>query len=259
MCPKMKKKGYAAKAGHKMKHKKFYFNGRYCHARIRKYRLKIESQDVQDIVRERDVAKVMENFEKAHLQLKDLLIESRIDARTGGGGGGDGGGDDGGGGGKPPHNSIFNRLVDEDELADCILNIVDKFFHGAKECKICEVNFNLYDFFLLTQYYFNYIKILEKKSNLAFCDYLKQKVFAGLDKIGIRNYNIYAKKEKYTNFAELLNNKIDIRFVNRPELPRPKTDNFLLAPFQEIGWYFQHSDYFDKLRKEKDKAKSLII
>ena len=144
-------------------------------------------------------------------------------------------------------------------MADCILNIVNKYFHGAKKCKICEVDLNLYDFFLLTHYYFYYIKILEKNSNLAFCDYLTKKVFAGINKIGIRNYNIYAQKEKYTNFAELLKDKKDIRFVNRPELPRPETEHFLLAPFQEIGWNFHHSDYYRELRRQKDIVNSFII
>lgn len=260
MCPKMKKRANAAKAGQKKKYKRFNSYTKHRHAVfLRKYKVRIESQDVQDIVREKDLAKLKENLDEACLQLNDMIIESRNDAKTGGGGGGDGGGDDGGGGGKPPHSSLFYRLVDEAELADCILNIVDKLFHGAKKCNICKVDLNLYDFFLLTHYYFNYIKILERNSNSAFCDYLNQKVFAGIPKIGTRNFNIYAQKEKYTNFAELLKDKQDIRFVNRPELPRPKTEHFLLAPFQEIGWNFQHSGYYDKLRVERDKAKTIII
>ena len=142
MCPKMKKRVNVAKARKKMKCKRFKSYTRHSRAVCYRKKLRTESQDVQDIVRERDIAEVMESFDKAHLQLKDLLIERRNDAKTGGGGGGDGGGDDGGGGGKPPHNSIFYRLVDEDELADCIFNIVDKLFHGAKKCNICKVDLN---------------------------------------------------------------------------------------------------------------------
>ena len=209
------------------------------------------AEAVQDSVKEGDVVYVIQLMEKAQRTMRDIRNESRKESRKNGGGGG--------GGGTPPDSGIFHRLVDEDELADCILQIVNKLFHGEKECEICKIDFNVYEFFLLTHYYFDYIKILEKKTQLAFCEYLNNKVFAGKNEVGVRNFNNYVKKDVYTNFVELLKNNKDIKFNSRPELPRPKTENRLLAPFQEIGWKFQHSDYFDKLRRERDKTQTFNI
>ena len=211
-----------------------------------------ESEAVQDSVKEGDVVYVMELIEKAHRTMRDIRNESRKEERKNGSGGG-------GGGGTPPDSGIFHRLVNEGELADCILQIVNNLFHGEKECEICKIGFNVYEFFLLTYYYFDYIRILEKKTQLAYCEYLNNKVFAGKNKVGVRNFNNYVKKDVYINFVELLKNNEDIKFHSRPELPRPKTENRLLAPFQEIGWKFQHSDYFDKLRRERDKTQTFNI
>ena len=209
-----------------------------------------ESEVVKDIVKEGDVVYVMDLMDKVQMTMKDIRNEARKESRANGGGGG---------GGSTPGTRIFNRLVDEDKLADCIIQIVNKLFHGEKECEICKIGFNVYEFFLLTHYYFDYIKILEKKTQLAFCEYLNNKVFAGKNKVGVRNFNNYVKKDVYTNFEELLKNNKNIKFDSRPELPRPKTENRLLAPFQEIGWKFQHSDYFDKLRRQKEIVASFKI
>ena len=209
-------------------------------------------QTVQDSVKEKDVDYVMEKLEKAYRILKDIRDECRKELkRTSGGGGG--------GGGTPPNNGIFHRLVDEGKMASCILKIVDQLFHGEKECEICEIKFNVYEFFLLTQYYFDYIHILENRAQLAFCNYLKKKVFGGKDKVGVRNYNNYANSDVYTNFDKILRENKSIKFDKRPELPRPNTENRLLAPFQEIGWKFRHSEYFGELRKEREKVQTFDL
>lgn len=209
-------------------------------------------QNVQDSVKEEDVIYVIEHLEKAHKTLRDIRDESRKESKriisVGGGGGG-----------TPPNNDIFHRLVDEGKMASCILKIVDQLFHGEKECEICEIKFNVYEFFLLTQYYFDYIHILENRAQLAFCNYLKKKVFGGKDKVGVRNYNNYANSDVYTNFDKILRENKSIKFDKRPELPRPNTENRLLAPFQEIGWKFRHSEYFGELRKEREKVQTFEL
>jgi len=208
----------------------------------------IGAQDVENAVKEGDVVYVLQLVDKLNTTLKDIREDSRKESRT-----------HGGGGGNTPGN-IFHRLIDEDKMSDCILHIKDSFFNAGKECEICAVKFNLYDFFMFVHLYFCYIGIMDKAiSQLAYCTYLNKKVFGGNNIVNVRNFNIYSQKDVYKNFADLLTDKKDIRFNSRPQMPRSATENFLLAPFQEIGWKFQHSDYFDELRREIKKAQSFVL
>lgn len=205
---------------------------------------------VQDAVRERDVNYVIEKLLGAQKKLITMRDDSRKSSRTRNGDGG---------GGDPV--GIFHRLVDEDKMSDCILRIRDSFFRGEKECTICQKErCNIYDFFILVRFYFIYIGIMDKNiSRLAFCRYLEEAVYGGYEGVNVRSFNNYSNKDVYQNFDKFLSNNKNIRFNERPQLPRPKTENFLLAPFQEIGWKFQHSPYFRELRKEVKKVQSFIL
>lgn len=210
-----------------------------------------DSQTIKDSVQERDVVYVLELADKMQRSLRDIRNESRKESRTNGGGGG--------GGGTPP-TRIFHRLVDEDKMSDCILHIKDSYFHAEKECDICEKNCTIYDFFMLVHYYFCYIGIMsEDISQLAFCTYLNKRVFGGNDIVNVRSFNNYTQKDKYKSFAKLLSDNKDIRFDNRPQQPRPNTESFLLAPFQEIGWKFQHSSYFKELKAEQERVQNFVL
>ena len=209
------------------------------------------SHTIEDSVQERDVVYVLELADKMQRSLRDIRNESRKESRTNGGGGG--------GGGTPPIR-VFHRLVDEDKMSDCILHIKDGYFHAEKECEICEKKCTIYDFFMLAHFYFCYIGIMDNDvSQSAFCSYLNKRVFGGNDIVNVRNFNIYTKKDSYKNFANLLSENKDIKFDNRPQLPRPQTENFLLAPFQELGWKFQHSPYFKELKREKERVQSFVL
>lgn len=208
-------------------------------------------ETIQDIS-ESEVVLALEMNERVQRTLRDIRAEGRKKIIFSGGGGGGG----------TYTSRIFHRLVDEHKLGNCIIFVMRHFFQGEKECKICNVELNLYDFFLLVQFYFKYIHILENDKQLPFCDFLKARVFAGKDNVGVRNLNIYANKDAYINFARLLTTdkiKESISFDSRPTLPREKTENYLLAPFQEIGWKFQHSDYFAELRDEIKKVNQFVV
>ena len=208
-------------------------------------------QTIQDIS-ESEIVVALEMSQIVQNTLRDIRAEGRKKIIFSGGGGGGG----------TYTSRIFHRLVDEHKLGDCIILVMRHFFQGEKECKICNVELNLYDFFLLVQFYFKYIHILENDKQLPFCDFLKTWVFAGNDNVNVRNFNIYANKDAYINFARLLTtDKIleSISFDRRPTLPREKMENYLLAPFQEIGWKFQHSDYFAELREEIKKVNQFVV
>lgn len=171
----------------------------------------------------------------------------------------------GGGGGTPPSSNVFIRFIDEDEMSDCILRIIEGFFHGEEKCTIREVELNLYEFSLLMHFYFDYIKILAKDSQLAYCTYLKNKVFSGEDRVKVRNFNIYARKSIYSKFKKLLEKDKSISFTDSSTTtPSPmkvllQPEKKLIPPFQKIGRRFHFSSYFKKLRNERENLEDINL
>ena len=210
---------------------------------------KVGNSRISNNSREQRDAYVIELLEKAHHAMRQSRDDSRKEARNNGGGGGD----------NPPQSSIFHRLIDKDLMSDCILEITGKIFHGEKECQICQKTFNKYEFYLLMQYYFDYIHILKNKNRLPFCQYLNDKVFAGKETGFVRSFNNYAKKDVFVRFKKFLEVNKNIRFDNVQETRPASAEEILLAPFQKIGWHFHFSNYFDTLRIQQKEVESFIL
>lgn len=213
---------------------------------------------VRGDVREEEVVFTIDLWRKMGRSLKNIRAESRKKSKK------KAGGDNGDGNGTPPKRSIFNCVVDEKQMADIIIEVIEKYFHDNNICEVCKVKLKLYEFCLLIHFYFSYIQILENESQLSFCTYLKNKVFGGMEKVAVRNLNHYAKKDSYIKLKNLLednrkNKREPIRFCPRPELSAQNVDHFLLPPFQEIGWYFQKSPYYNDLRREIEKVQRISI
>lgn len=212
---------------------------------------------VRGDVREDEVVFAIDLWHKMGMTLKHIRADSRKKNKKKKGG-------DNGGDNTPHKPSIFNSLVDEKKMADIIIEVIDKYFHGNKICEVCKVQLKLYEFCLLIHFYFCYIRILENESQLSFCTYLKNNVFGGMEKVAVRNLNHYAQKDSYSDLKRLLNSNRrnggkPIRFCPRPELSAQKVEHFLLPPFQEIGWFFQKSPYYDELRREIEKVQLINI
>ena len=206
---------------------------------------------IQNPVKESDIGYVIETQRQALRVLMNMRANCRKTSRTDNGGGG---------GGETPPSRIFHRLVDEDKMADCILDIKEKLFHENKECEIFGKKCNIYDFFTLTHFYFKYIGIMDEEiSQLAFCKYVNTKVFGGNNTVNVRNFNNYANMDAYKNFDKLLSHNKDLRFDNHPQSSKSETGNFLMAPFQEVGWKFQHSNYFRELKREQIRVQGFIL
>ena len=189
---------------------------------------KVGNSRISNNSREQRDAYVIELLEKAHHAMRQSRDDSRKEARNNGGGGGD----------NPPHSGIFHRLIDEDLMSDCILEITEKIFHGEKECQICQKTFNKYEFYLLMQYY---------------------KVFAGKETGFVRSFNNYAQKDVFVRFKKFLEVNKNIRFDNVQETRPTSAEEILLAPFQKIGWHFHFSNYFDTLRIQQKEVESFIL
>lgn len=217
--------------------------------------LRIET--VRDDVGEDEMVFAIDMWSKVGRTLKQIRADSRKKSKNKEGG-------DNGGNGTPPKHSIFNRLVDEKKMADIIIEVIEKYFHDNNTCEVCKVELSLNEFCLLIHFYFCYVKILENESQLSFSTFLKKKVFGGIDKVPVRNLNYYAHQNSYSKLKSILdeNRKKDmkpIRFCSRPELSSRDVEHFLLPPFQEIGWYFQKSPYYDDLRREINKVQLINI
>lgn len=143
---------------------------------------------------------------------------------------------------------IFHAPIDEDKLSDCILGVISSFFHGEESCTIYNMKFCRMEFCVLVQLFFKYIGILKKESRLPFSTYLQKKVFVKKSEFGVRTYNKYAGKDIFQKFAKDLES-ITVDFKRHPKYPPESNENILKLVFQEIGWAFQHSDYFIELRE----------
>jgi len=158
-----------------------------------------------------------------------------------------------GGGGEPPTDSLFLAPIDEGKMSDCIVGIINKYFHNGNKCTIYDKNYSLTEFCVLIHIFFDYIKVLKNKSCLSFSSFLQDKVFAGKSEFSVRTYNTYANKSVFSKLEkklqELENKKIKISFKNHPTPPDIKDPDYLMKAFQEVGWAFQHSDYFKELIK----------
>ena len=159
--------------------------------------------------------------------------------------------------GSIPDSGIFFSPIDEDEMSDCIYQIIDRYFHGDDVGTVCGEDYNLAQFCLLIHYFFRRTKLLKNESRQPFCIYLINKVFAGEEKFTVKTFNNYANRDVFQTVEPLLTDsekfKTNFRFH-----PQPKGEPIKEA-FQEIGWAFQHSEYFLKLKEQRKNILSFEI
>lgn len=153
----------------------------------------------------------------------------------------------GGGGGGSQISNLFKEPIKESRMADCILNIMETFFHGDETCSIYNTKYNRMEFCVLLHLYFKYIHILKNDSRLSYSTFLQKKVYVKKSEFGERTYNTYANKDVFQKFEKELEN-IQVNFNLHPKYPPESNENILKPAFQEIGWAFHHSPYFKELR-----------
>ena len=156
-----------------------------------------------------------------------------------------------------PNSDIFYPPIDENEMADCIYKIIGKYFQGNDTGNVCENEYNLAQFCLLIHYFFRRINLLQNDSRQPFCNYLRVKVFAGEEKFTVKTFNNYANRDEFLNAEPILTNPNQFKtsFMLRPQLKGEP----IKEAFQEIGWAFQHSEYFEELKKQKKNMNQFEI
>jgi hypothetical protein len=169
-----------------------------------------------------------------------------------------------GGEGGSSHNNIFVPPIREDKMAECILGVMDGFFHGEDKCTICYSSYSYKDFCVLMHIYFKYIGILKNENRLPYSTFLKEKVFGKKSLFSERTYNTYATKDVFLSLSNELKNmkdklNVEIDFTKHPQLPPKPNENIYKPAFQEIGWAFQQSDYFVELRELRKNLQTFNI
>ena len=93
----------------------------------------------------------------------------------------------GGGGDGPSSSGIFNSPINEDLMSDCILSVMEDFFHDDENCTICNREYGRMDFCVLMHIYFKYIGFLKNESRLSYSTFLQEKVFVSKSKFSLVN------------------------------------------------------------------------
>lgn len=213
---------------------------------VRVIKVMVPLQDNGEVGGEEELMVAITNVKLLEKQLKTFRQNLRSRLR-GNNGGGDG----------PSSTILFNSPVNEDMMSDCIMNVMEDFFHGEENCTICNKEYSIMEFCVLMHIYFKYIGFLKNKSRLSYSKFLQEKVFASKSKLGERTYNTYANKEAYKTLEKQLKN-MEVDFNKHPKLPPDLKESILKPVFQEIGWAFQHSRYFIdliELRNDLQKFK----
>lgn len=204
---------------------------------------------------EEELLVAITNSEQLTKRLKTLRQNMRIRIR-----------DNNGGGGNPPSSNPFREPIDQHKMADCILQVMDDFFHGEDKCTICDKEFSNMEFCVMTHIFLKKIHFLKKETRLQFSKFAQKRVFAGKSGF-IRSYNTYAGKDIYKDFEKQLDIK-QFNFKNHPVPipPEKKSTDFhqrmiqdMSLAFQEIGRAFQKSPYFKELKELKETLNEFVL
>ena len=160
-----------------------------------------------------------------------------------------GGGDD-----TPPEFDIFRSPIDEDKMADCILNVKEGFFGCHDTCTIGKKECNITDFCLLVHFAFRKMNLLNNYFRKPFCEYLQTKVLMNDEKLKVKNFNNYANSQAYKKLEKDLAHEC---FNLEERLP--KHENPLFLACHDIARAFHESKYFSQLRTGKNNFKDLIL
>lgn len=193
---------------------------------------------------EEKLVTILDIIGKAYTEVRDFRNGYRAKKKGNGGDGDD----------VPPDMGIFLDPINENEMADCTLQIKDSYFGSNDTCMISGQPCNLTDFCLLMFFAFGRMHLLKNLSRKPFCLFLQQKVFMDKKKPGVKNFNNYANRENYQSFEKKLPGlPFDLSI-----LPSPNNGFHYLA-CHEIGRAFHNTDYFKLLRTQRTNLKSFEL
>lgn len=171
-----------------------------------------------------------------------------------------------GGGGDSPSSNPFKEPIDQHQMADCIIHVMDSFFHGEDQCTICDKDYSMMDFCVLMHIFFKKINFLKKEARLPFSGFVHDGVCPDKPRLSfIKSYNNCSNKNTYIDFEKQLDIK-QFNFKSHPIPPEKKPSDYhqriileMSMAFQEIGRAFQKSPYFIKLKELKKNVNEFVL
>jgi hypothetical protein len=224
---------------------------------VKVIKVRVPLMEAGEAVGEKELLVAITRADLLSKQLKNFRYRYRTIMRKNGGGGG--------GGDEPPSNP-FCDPIDQEKMADCIIEVMDDIFHGGEQCTICDKSYSYMEFCVLMHIFFKKLNFLKKESRLPFSKFVQNKVLAGKSGF-VRTYNTYADKDIYKTFEEELDMS-KMNFRKRPATvpPKEKPKDYhqcvmleMSLAFQEIGWHFQKSPYFIELKKLKETVNLFVL
>ncbi len=158
-------------------------------------------------------------------------------------------------GGDPPENPIFYEPIDKDLMADCIMEVIAKFFGSDDKCKIYGHDYKLVEFCLLAYDYFMRIGIMQNTARKPFAEFILRDVLKDETKFTVKTFNNYVNDYKDDEKDFYGKDCLDIDFRLHPD---PSTRSHLDA-FHEVGHSFYVSKYFKDLRRIRNRINKFDI
>lgn len=222
---------------------------------VRVISVRIPTLDTGEVGGEEELVVAITNTEQLAKQLKKVRQNLRNRLR-----------DNNGGGGAPSSENPFKDPINQYLMADCVIQVMEDFFHGEDKCTICDQKYNNMEFCVMMHIFFKKIHFLKKETRLQFSKFLQNKVFAGKSGF-IRTFNTYADKDIYKAFDEQLDIKLfDFKKHPVPIPPEEKSSDYhqrmmqdMGQAFQEIGWAFQKSIYFKELKELRKTMNEFVL
>lgn len=209
--------------------------------RIAKFRKRGINASTSEQSYEEKMVVAIELLKKAVTIMNELRTEERESRNTGGGG--------------DPDRGIFSPAINEDELSDSVYKVKDQFFGNNDYCMINGKKYDLMAFCYLVFLVLARMGIIVNKLRKPYCEFLQEKVF--MDKIpSVRNFNNCANKEVHKEFEDLFP-KLKFGFIARQPLDNSKNELYLAC--HEIGWAFHETDYFKKLKRQRNSLDGFTL
>ena len=223
---------------------------------VKVIRVMVPLLETDEVGGEEELMVAITNTEQLTKQLKKFRQNLRNRLRD----------NNGGGGGDPSSENPFKAPINQYLMADCVIQVMEDFFHGEDKCTIYDQKYNNMEFCVMMHIFFKKIHFLKKETRLQFSKFLQNKVFAGKSGF-IRSFNTYADKDIYKAFDE----QLDIKLCDFKKHPVPipseeKSSDYhqrmmqdMGQAFQEIGRAFQKSPYFIELKELRKTVNEFVL
>ena len=154
-----------------------------------------------------------------------------------------------------PNRGIFSPAIDENLLSNSVLSVKNQFLGNNVTFIRNGKTYKVMDFCFLTLLVLKRMGIIANSLRKPYCEFLQEKVFMAKTP-NVRSFNNCANQKTHKEIEELLP-KLKFGFLTKT--PPDKSRNELYLICHEIGKAFHETDYFKKLRMQKNCLNDFIL